>query len=642
MRLASLMPALTLTTTIAVAACSSSWGSDYDDGRSRITPRPSADKPAPTAPPRAKGPQPSFGPTRGSATPPPPIAGGTLLVLADGRAVAADPDRDRISIVDLGTRSVKSITLVERDEPGRIVEDGARIHVVLRGAGAIATIDLETSTIVARRDVCPAPRGIAVDEPNNRLLVACEGGELMSLPCDPTVTEPSATLFVKLDRDLRDVVYSRGRLFVSRFRAAELLELSATGAVISRPKPRVDSPERAMTAYRMIAPAASDPSPDPLVVHAIATDPAPGSSPGPTNAPAREPSYQGSGAAQQQGADPASQCSPGRGPVVVTAITRPGLTGSTTRAPDHAVLAVDIAADPSTIAIVAAGNGHTAALPQIFTFPTNVALDASPTAPGALLGRPTPCAPQGAHFKINGQAVAVAFRRANALVVQSREPAALELLPEHTMIFLEPGTREDTGHAIFHANSGGGVACASCHPEGGDDGQTWRLDSSGPSRTPSLLGTLAGTAPFHWRGDVPDLTTLSKSVMTGRMNGPALDGSQNAAFERWLFTLPRPRVATAGAAAARGRTLFESETVGCQGCHSGPRFTSSETVDVGTGGKFQVPSLVGVSTHAPFMHNGCAATLRDRFGPCGGFRHGVTSGLTPAEIDDLVSYLETL
>lgn len=338
-----------------------------------------------------------------------------------------------------------------------------------------------------------------------------------------------------------------------------------------------------MTAYRMIAPAASDPSPDPFVVHAIATDPATDPSPGPTNAPPREPSYQGAASAQQQVADPASQCIPGRGPVVVTAITRPGLTGATRRAPDHAVLAVDIAADRSTMAIVAAGNGHT-----------------------------------------------------------SREPAALELLPEHTTIFLTPGSREDTGHSIFHANSGAGVACASCHPEGGEDGQTWRLDGNGPSRTPSLLGTLAGTAPFHWRGDVPDLTTLSKSVMTGRMNGPALDGSQNAAFERWLFMLPRPRVVTAGAAALRGRALFDSETVGCQGCHSGPRFTSSETVDVGTGGAFQVPSLVGVSTRAPFMHNGCAATLRDRFGPCGGFRHGVTSGLTPADIDDLVSYLETL
>jgi len=43
------------------------------------------------------------------------------------------------------------------------------------------------------------------------------------------------------------------------------------------------------------------------------------------------------------------------------------------------------------------------------------------------------------------------------------------------------------------------------------------------------------------------------------------------------------------------------------------------------------------------MHDGCAATLRDRFGACGGGElHGHTSQLTPAQIDDLVAYLESL
>jgi hypothetical protein len=43
------------------------------------------------------------------------------------------------------------------------------------------------------------------------------------------------------------------------------------------------------------------------------------------------------------------------------------------------------------------------------------------------------------------------------------------------------------------------------------------------------------------------------------------------------------------------------------------------------------------------MHDGCAATLRDRFGACGGGdNHGHTSQLTPAELDDLIAYLESL
>jgi cytochrome c peroxidase len=65
--------------------------------------------------------------------------------------------------------------------------------------------------------------------------------------------------------------------------------------------------------------------------------------------------------------------------------------------------------------------------------------------------------------------------------------------------------------------------------------------------------------------------------------------------------------------------------------------------NVGTGRALQVPSLLGVSHRAPFMHNGCAPTLRDRFGACGGGdRHGNTSHLSEPEINDLGAYLESL
>jgi len=44
------------------------------------------------------------------------------------------------------------------------------------------------------------------------------------------------------------------------------------------------------------------------------------------------------------------------------------------------------------------------------------------------------------------------------------------------------------------------------------------------------------------------------------------------------------------------------------------------------------------------MHDGCAATLADRFDPAcgGGDLHGKTSHLTPAETGDLVAYLKSL
>jgi hypothetical protein len=42
------------------------------------------------------------------------------------------------------------------------------------------------------------------------------------------------------------------------------------------------------------------------------------------------------------------------------------------------------------------------------------------------------------------------------------------------------------------------------------------------------------------------------------------------------------------------------------------------------------------------MHDGCAATIADRFGACSTAGHGSTGSLSAGEISDLVSYLETL
>jgi hypothetical protein len=71
--------------------------------------------------------------------------------------------------------------------------------------------------------------------------------------------------------------------------------------------------------------------------------------------------------------------------------------------------------------------------------------------------------------------------------------------------------------------------------------------------------------------------------------------------------------------------------------------TNSKNFDVGTGGAFQVPSLVGVGWRRPLIHTGCAKTLADRFDPsCGGDKHGDTQDLSSGQVADLVKFLETL
>jgi cytochrome c peroxidase len=252
-----------------------------------------------------------------------------------------------------------------------------------------------------------------------------------------------------------------------------------------------------------------------------------------------------------------------------------------------------------------------------------------------------------------GQPIAVAFAGDGSTVVQSREPAMLALADGTTIGLATADSRADTGHLLFHANAGGFMACASCHLEGDDDGRVWNFDcgatatvASGPRRTQSLQTGVAGTQPYHWNGDEADFTQLMTDVFLGRMSGPKVLPDQMNAMVSWIDGQPRRMRAPPAnpAAVARGAALFnDAQNVGCVTCHSGTRFSSNLTVDVGTGRAFQVPSLLGIGTRGPFMHDGCAATLRDRFNPaCGGDRHGITANLSPTQIDDLIAYLDSL
>jgi len=131
------------------------------------------------------------------------------------------------------------------------------------------------------------------------------------------------------------------------------------------------------------------------------------------------------------------------------------------------------------------------------------------------------------------------------------------------------------------------------------------------------------------------------------MSGPTLSTEQKGALSGWIDTIPALPKATGldAAAVARGKTLFDDPKVACATCHAGALLTSNATVDVGTGRALQVPSLRGLSWRAPFMHDGCAATIADRFGSAacgGGEKHGGTSQLAPADVADLTAFLQSL
>jgi mono/diheme cytochrome c family protein len=308
-------------------------------------------------------------------------------------------------------------------------------------------------------------------------------------------------------------------------------------------------------------------------------------------------------------------------------------------------LAVDVAqsADGTMTALAVPGNAETPGAPTVYVGTTT-----QMTAIGGggcnfagsqvtTTGSPPP-----------GEVVAVSFlgTSTSVVVAQTREPATLWRSDTGTTVSLGSGSFADTGHTLFHVNAGGGLACASCHPEGGEDGRVWNFACVGARRTQSVRGGISGTAPFHWDGSETDFSRLMDDVFVNRMAGPTLAADQKTALQGWIDKIPA-LPATRGldaAAVARGQALFNDAKVACATCHMGSLLTNNATVDVGTGGALQVPSLRGVSWRAPFMHTGCAATLADRFGgSCGGAdQHGVTSQLSASQVGDLVTYLQSL
>jgi hypothetical protein len=725
--------------------------------------------------------QPTFGTTQTSSVSPPALSGGTLLVTKSGSyAVAADPDRDAIYVVDLSKNSSKIVTLQAGDEPGRLAEDGSgHVHVALRRGGALVTVDPTSASIITRRSVCPAPRGLAWESATDLVWVACATGELVGMPA----SGGSATQSFVVERDLRDVLVTSSGLAVSQFRSAQVLRVDATGTISRRDNLPAPSPAFVPhVAWRTVA----SPSGVIYAVHqeetvnsldtgmlagedsgAFAGSSSSGSGGGFSggggfiSAPIGP---LGSGLPSGGGYGVSAGCGGGGGgtgtvffggsssggPIFPPPSDDGGLFGGSSSGAtgvasssgfvgDDSGLAVGEDASEDAMAVTFDGGVEgSISLPPTMLPPPPPPEDAGGTTDAGLqcnvfgLGLPlnlqlgplgnsgqtisSQCAMSGAvhsvltaideqgslvtnvalpgvlpvdmaispdgqnlavalpgdayldnlptvlllspcgtlaqsSFTVGGegnkaQPVGVAYGPTGTLFVQTRDPAQLWFVDpsgSRSSITLSSVSRHDTGYDVFHTQAGGMIACASCHPEGRDDGHVWRLDGN-TRRTPSLAGTIAGTAPYHWPGDMKDMNALVDNVYTVRMSGAQLASDQMKALTNWVQGRPAPSAPSwiDTAAAAHGKVLFDSATVGCSGCHSGAKFTDNTDRDVGSGGRFQVPPLVGVGWRTPLLHDGCAKTVADRFSTCDSPTHGNTRSLSTGDLTDLEMYLESL
>jgi YVTN family beta-propeller protein len=229
------------------------------------------------------------------------------------------------------------------------------------------------------------------------------------------------------------------------------------------------------------------------------------------------------------------------------------------------------------------------------------------------------------------------------------------------------------------------ISCSSCHPDGHSDGRVWQ-NPEGLRKTTAMFG-MAHTHPVHWSGDRDEVQdfeyTIRSKLMAGRgllpgkiepkigfapielkekTSGRSKDLDALAIYSNsFEYRILSPHIAAPGKltpAAERGKALFFSKETACASCHSGPYYSDSTLTkpyklhDVGTGNddpsermgpKYDTPSLIGIYRTAPYLHHGKAKTLHEVLTRENkGDKHGKTSHLQPAQIDDLVEFLRSL
>ena len=570
-----------------------------------------------------------------------PLDSGLLSVSADGAfALASDALGGAVYVIGLSAAGLTSrpVTL-GGDEPGRAALSPTHAYVTAPRTGAVVKVDLAAGIVVDRFSPCAAPEGVAIE--GESLHVACRGGELVMVSLDDGAVERSLVL----EEDLRDVVVVPSGLVVSTFTKAALLWLDAEGEMIERTTPPVVAGNEAAVAWRTLL------APDGRVLVAHQTD-----------------SDQNLASGYSGG-----QCGSIATPTI-TGFVPPGvdLPGFAVESGDQARVAtqVTLAAGAGTFDLAAVGEE------LIVVFPGNefshrFQRSRTAEAPGldvdtggiedarlellsiqrfALVTDDTECQ-SGPPMGEDDPAAPVAITTAPSgplagrALVLTLSPATVRVLDSDLTVQLHDEDRVSTGLELFQMTVGSGVSCASCHPAGRADARAWQL-ARGLRRTQPLEGGVSHLGAFHWDAEFQDFSSLLDDVMTVRMGlNEELSASRKAALLTFVDGIPGPRKPAdqSAEAALRGQALFESEGTECATCHSGPALTNNSLADVGTGGTFVTPSLVGVGYRAPLLHDGCASDLLARFGACGGGdAHGKTSQLTNAEISDLVAYMKTL
>lgn len=211
---------------------------------------------------------------------------------------------------------------------------------------------------------------------------------------------------------------------------------------------------------------------------------------------------------------------------------------------------------------------------------------------------------------------------------------------------------EADGRRLFHAAAdpriaSDGRACASCHPDGRDDGLVWS-SPEGPRQTIALAGRINHAPPYGWRGQQSTVKEHMQQTMKN-LKGSGLTDAEHDALNAYLVSMkgPPPTRRELTTEETRGRYVFVNEAA-CSGCHAEKTaFTDNEVHDVSSAttadksGAFLAPSLHFVGESGPFFHDGRYATLEELLKKSDG-KMGSTAHLSAVDLKALEAYLRTL
>lgn len=599
-------------------------------------------------------------------------ASGVATTLADGGVLIADPDSD--SLLHLARDAAEPLSLPLGEDPTRVLRVDDVAYVTVRGAGQLAAVSLEPEpTLVGTADVGAEPFDVRMHDGRLYVSLSQEGAVVALDPADLSETARYA-----VGGEPRWLQPVGEVLYVARVDRPVVVGIDLTsGATWEHALPELDrfTDHRCVQrplAARISGGMAHDPDTHALFVPTFYADvqlaeldanlegdaftrcgelDLVSASLSPGSQEERPPPYY----APPVPADSPAKVDRNNGTVVVLSLASDGASR---------VLGLPVA-DPDGVVV--------RGVPGDVTLGT---LDGTLTAwvPIGSHGRLLAVQPDGARTPETAGALDLRFRgvvdadlgvstvllHEDTLITWSRirgtvrrgpvtTPDPSQVAPRVHRAVLPSALPDDVqrGRVLFHTSvdrrivaGNAGAACANCHAEGRTDGFTWQFADM-PRQTPSLAGDIAATAPVTWLGSVETVEDEIHATSRERMGGTGLDADDAAALAAFVAHVrPVRRPTREPDLVATGRAAFQR--AGCADCHVEGRTDRSQHAVLDFGVATDTPTLQGIGATAPYLHDGSAPTLRDVLLRAGDGSMGDTSGLTEAELDALVAYLERL